>query len=202
MQWLTAVLAGIVVTAAMPARGEIVSAYTELDAETGCAAVSRTAEGEGDWANLVCAGYKGYPVIISYSDGRESIFYGFPPEGAAGFAWESFEGFNSAGETIEWRVELRDGVEIPFAAIHRWKVVDPVDADAVTEVLVVEKVGLLPERQSCAAAYVVASGQVDADGKAREIADLQARDFVCGDQPTVIAGSVPVPAFTRESGGR
>lgn len=180
-----------------PARAEIVSEYTELDVERDCAVVGRAAEGEGDWANFVCPGYKGFPVILSYADARESVFYGFPPEGEAGFVWESFDGFNSSGERIEWRIDRQENSETPFATIHRWTVSRPEDAEARIEVLVVEKVGSLPERQSCAVGYVVASGNPQANGQARNIADEQARHFACGDQPVVMAGEIPAPAFSR-----
>lgn len=186
------------VLASIPAaRAELVSEYTDLVAERDCALVGKAAEGEGDWANSVCPGYKGYPVILSYADARESVFYGFPPEGEAGFVWESFDGFNSLGPTIEWRIDRQEGGEIPFAAIHRWTVSDADDADSKIEVLVVEKVGQLPERQSCAVGYVVATGNPQANEQARNLADEQARDFACGDQPTVLAGDIPVPPFSR-----
>lgn len=187
----------LVFAALAPARAELVSEYTDLVAERDCALVGRAADGEGDWANFVCPGYKGYPVVLSYADARESVFYGFPPEGEAGFVWESFEGFNSSGPTIEWRIDRQEGGEIPFATIHRWTVSHPDDPDAQIEVLVVEKVGLLPERQSCAVGYVVASGNPQANEQSRNLADEQARDFACGDQPSVLAGEIALPAFSR-----
>ncbi len=54
---------------------------------------------------------------------------------------------------------------------------------------VVEKVGQVHGREGCAVGYVVATGNPDAGG--------QARDFVCGDQPAIDAGSVPLPEFVR-----
>lgn len=191
------VAACLVLASLAPARAEIVSEYTELSAERDCAVVGRAAEGDGDWANFVCPGYKGYPVILSYADARESVFYGFPPEGEAGFVWESFGGFNSSGARIEWRIDRQEGSERPFATIHRWTVSHPDDPNARIEVLVVEKVAQLPDRQSCAVGYVVASGNPQANDQARQVADEQARDFACGDQPTVMSGEIPVPPFSR-----
>lgn len=177
--------------------GEIVSAFTDLDADEHCSVFATAGEDDGDWANLVCAGYRGYPVVIYYADLRESIFYGFPPDGDLAPAWESFDGFNSAGPRIEWRIE-RDGArETPFATIHRWFVSEADDTEAKTEVLVVEKVGQIHGRESCAVGYVVATGNPNANEKARRIADTQARDFACGDQPVIDAGSVPALPFSR-----
>ncbi len=176
---------------------EVVSAYTDLEADQHCSVFAAAEEGDGDWADMVCSGYRGYPVVIHYADLRESIFYGFPPDGDLAPAWESFDGFNSAGPRIEWRIE-RDGArETPFATIHRWFVSEPDDSEAKTEVLVVEKVGQIHGREGCVVGYVVATGNVDANEKARRIADTQARDFACGDQPVIDAGSVPVPPFSR-----
>ena len=84
---------------------EIVSEYTDLVPERHCSVFASADEGEGDWSNMVCAGYRGYPVVVYYGDARESVFYGFPTQGEAAPAWESFSGFNSAAATIEWRIE-------------------------------------------------------------------------------------------------
>ncbi|WP_309082650.1 hypothetical protein [Chelativorans sp.] len=177
---------------------EIASAYTELNPMRDCTVYASAAEGDGDWSNLVCSGYKGFPVFIHCSDARESLFYGFPPQGRD-LAWESFSAFNNAGPKIEWRVE-RDGTgEKPFAAIHRWFVsANPEEPDRQIEVLVVHKVGRIGEWQGCAVGYVVATGNRDANAQARRIADDKARSFACGsDQPVTAASSIPLPDFTR-----
>lgn len=177
---------------------EIVSVYTDLVADRDCSVFAAAEEGEGEWSNMVCAGYRGYPVMVQYGDARESPFYGFPPDGDLAPAWESFAAFNSAGPKIEWRIARDGGRETPFATIHRWFVADGEGGPDV-EVLVVEKVGQVHGREGCAVGYVVATGNADANGKARRIADRQARDFACGDQPTVDAGSVALPDFVREN---
>lgn len=182
---------------AMAGAEQIVSEYTDFDAERYCSTFAAAEEDEGDWANMVCAGYRGYPVIVYYDDARESVFYGFPPDGDLAPAWESFVGFNHAGPKVEWRIAREEGREAVFATIHRWFVSDPADDRRNIEVLVVEKVGQIHGREGCAVGYVVATGNPDANEKARRIADTQARDFVCGDQPVIDAGSVPVPEFAR-----
>lgn len=178
---------------------EISSVYTELDAEKDCTVFAAAEEGEGDWANLVCTGYSGYPVIIYSSDLRESVFYGFPPAGDLAPAWESFAAFNSAGPKIEWRIQMDGDRALPFAAIHRWFVSnDPDNPEKKTEVLVVAKVGQLAERDGCAVGLVVATGNPKANETARKIADEQARNFACGaDERVLVSGDVPLPEFSR-----
>lgn len=181
------------------AAGEVSSAYSDLVADRDCTTFAAADPDEGgDWANLVCNGYRGYPVFIYYGDARESLFYGFPPAGDLAPVWESFDAFNSTGPKIEWRLETDGNGAVPFATIHRWFVSDPDDTSENIEVLVVEKVGQPHERDGCAVGYVVATGNPDANEKARRIADLQAREFACGaDQPVIDQGSVPVPPFNR-----
>lgn len=181
--------------------GGMSSAYTDLNTETDCTVIAAAdAEDGGDWVSLVCNGHRGYPVFVDYADARESLFYGHPPAGDPGRAWESFDGFNHVGPKIEWRLEQRNGGAVPFATIHRWFVIDFEDPDRQVEVLVVAKVGQPDERQGCVVGYVVATGNRDANEKARRIADNQVADFVCGaDQPTIDQGSVLVPSFTRHA---
>ena len=132
---------------------EISSVYTELNIDKDCTTFAINEEG-GEFANLACNGYGGYPVLIYSADLRESIYYGFPKGGDLAPAWESFAAFNSAGPKIEWRVAKDGGRTIPFATIHRWSVSDPEDPDKMVEVLVVEKVSQLVEQDGCAVGLV------------------------------------------------
>ena len=190
----TLVLAGLCHAAAA---GAISSAYTDIDAEKDCTTFASAAEGEGDWANLVCSGYRGYPVLIYSADLRESVFYGFPPGGDLAPAWESFSAFNSTGARIEWRIDTDNGRSVPFAAIHRWFVsADPENPDKQIEVLVVEKVGQMHERDGCAVGLVLATGNPEANEAARKLADERARNFTCGADKPAIVGD-PMPDFSR-----
>ena len=177
----------------------ISSVYTEINPDKDCTVFASAEEGEGDWANLVCTGYRGYPVIIYSADLRESVFYGFPPAGDLAPAWESFAAFNSAGPKIEWRVDMDGDRALPFATIHRWSVSnDPDNPEKKTEVLVVAKVGQIAERDGCAVGLVVANGNPKANETARTIADEQARNFACGaDERVLVSGDVPLPEFSR-----
>jgi hypothetical protein len=194
-------LAALFGLAGTASAAEITSTYTELDTERDCSIFASAGEEDGDWANMVCAGYRGYPVVIYYSDLRESVFYGFPPDGDLAPAWESFLAFNRTGPTVEWRIEREATHERPFATIHRWFVSDIDFPDEEVEVLVVQKVGQIHGREGCVVGYVMATGNPDANEKARRIADTQAREFACGaDQPAVDSGDVPLPPVARRGG--
>jgi hypothetical protein len=173
---------------------EISSVYTDLDADKDCA----TVEEEGNGAILACSGFKGFPVVIHAGDLRESIFYGFPPEGDP--VWESFGPFNSAGAKVEWRIRTDGASVVPLATIHRWTVSDPEDSSRNTEVLVVEKVGQIDERQGCAVGLVVASGNPNANEMARTIADEAVAGFSCGADERILVGQ-PMPDFSRGAAG-
>lgn len=174
----------------------ISSVYTDFDRDKNCITVDHAAEGDGDWATLTCAGYMGFPVVVSYGDARELVFYGFPSSGEDN-TWESFQGFNAAGGTVEWRVRKDGDKTISFATIYRWSVADAEDPDKKVEVLVVEKVGQLAERAGCAVGLVLATGNPQANETARSIADEQAETFACGDERTVVGE--PMPGFDRQA---
>lgn len=192
---IIAVLAGLTAGSGAAAQ-EIFSAYTDIDIDKNCSAFARADSG-GDAATFICAGYRGYPVILHYSDLRESIFYGFPKVSDEPPVWESFGSFNSTGPKVEWRIVRQDDIENPFATIHRWYVQDPMMETRQIEVLVVEKVGQLMDGEGCTVGYVVATGNPNANEKARQMADGQARRFKCGDAPLVDAGTVPLPDVVR-----
>jgi hypothetical protein len=182
-----ALLAGLGPAAA----GEISSVYTELDLGRDCAVVAMAGPDDGDWQDLVCSGWRGYPLLLSISDLRHSVFYGFPPTGDRPF--ETFAAFNSLGSRIEWRIETDRERSTPFATIHRWTV-GGVEGPR-PEVLVVAKVGQLDKRQGCVVGLVTASGHPEANEAARKLADERARNFACGtDKPAEVGGTVP--AFT------
>ena len=174
---------------------EIASVYTDLEIDKQCVKIDGAAEGEGDWAQSVCQGFSGYPVILSYDDARESTFFGFPPAGGA-LVWESFEGFNEIGPKIEWRVQTDGDKKTPFATIHRWSVASPEDPDRKVEVLVVSKVAQMSDNAGCVVGLVLATGKADANETARKIADEQSREFSCGDERTLVGE--PMPVFLRQ----
>lgn len=115
MSPITIILALAAAWGGPAAAAEIASAYTDLDPERDCATVAVAGPDDGDWQDLVCAGWRGTPVLLSTADLRSSVFYGFPPVGDRPF--ETFAAFNSVGPRIEWRIEGDRAT--PFAAIHR-----------------------------------------------------------------------------------
>jgi hypothetical protein len=173
--------------------GDISSVYTDLDWKKDCVTYAQSGQSDGDWADLACSGYRGYPVLIAYDDERESLFYGFPP-GDMTSVWESFSGFNSAGPKVEWRVETTGETAVPFAAIHRRSVSNPENAGK-TEVLIVAKVGQMEARDGCTIGLVLATGNPGANDQARKLADEKARTFACGKDHHTVIGNVP--AFGR-----
>lgn len=193
MRLMTTVL--ILAGMATAARAEeIGSVYTALDVDKDCTTFDLNLEG-GEFANLVCNGYGGYPIFIYSADLRESWYFGFPKSGD--HAWESFAAFNGGGDKVEWRLSKEGDKVIPFATIHRWTISsDPEDAEKKTEVLVVSKVGQVKEQDGCAIGLVMASGNPKANETARAIADEQARTFACGGDERVLVGD-DIPVFER-----
>lgn len=181
------VLAGLAGTARA---GAISSAYTDLDSARDCVTYAQAGENDGDWADLACSGYRGYPVLVGYDDARESVFFGFPPADMTS-VWESFVGFNSSGDKVEWRVETDGDVTVPFAAILRRFVADPQGSGKRVEVLAVSKVAQMDARDGCTLGLVLATGNPQANDDARRIADEKAKGFACGKDRRVTVGAVP-----------
>ncbi|MER8476952.1 hypothetical protein [Mesorhizobium sp. M1163] len=170
--------------------GDISSVYTDLVWEKDCVTYAQAEEGDGDWADLACSGYGGYPVMVSYDDARESLFYGFPP-GDMTTVWESFSGLNSAGPKVEWRIETKGDMAVPFAVIHRRSISDSEGENKSTEVLIVAKVAQPGAHEGCTIALVLATGNPAANDQARKLADEKARTFACGKDKRVVIGNTP-----------
>lgn len=179
--WMLAMLGAWALPGPAHADGAVTSAYSRLDIDKGC---SRTSSGEAG-ASFVCEGFAGYPIHFAEGDLRESVFFGHVGSWHED-AWESFTGFNSVNDTVEWR--LRDGV--PFAAILRWFIEHPdpdtgdFDAARRRQVLVVSRVAQPEDGDGCVVGYVDALANGDANSLAREVADRLAEDFTCReDEP-------------------
>jgi hypothetical protein len=179
------------------------SVYTKLDFDNNCMTLS-TYEAGGTFA---CAGYKGFPILLSEGDLRQSVFFGhLGPwfQGADGSqAFTSFSPFNGAGDTIEWRL---DGNGVPFATILRWTV-ERFDGDPAKpkhQVLVISRVGQPGVAMACAVGLVHAGATKDANSIARDVADRLARDFDCGTADPQWHGTKPddAPDLTAYWPGR
>lgn len=169
---LWAVFALIASTAAAQAAE---SAYTKTDLDRDC----REQQADDMGATLLCKGYKDYPVLFAEGDLRQSVFYGHLGDWSKKGAFETFSGFNRAGETTEWRL---DG-GVPYATIRRWFVSVGTDASGKdlpeAQVLVVSRVGQKDDGEACVVGYVEATANKDANEIARTVADGEARDFAC-----------------------
>jgi hypothetical protein len=121
-------------------------------------------------------------VLIGYDDARESLFYGFPSSDMSS-VWESFSGLNTAGPKVEWRIETKGDVAIPFAVIHRD------DENKPTEVLVVTKVAQPDAQEGCTVGLVLATRNPQANDQARKLADEKARSFACGKDKREVIGN-------------
>ncbi|MEZ5829164.1 MAG: hypothetical protein R3D30_03190 [Hyphomicrobiales bacterium] len=115
-----------------------------------------------------CEGYGGTLVRVAEGDLRMFVSYG-PNAADQTAAQETLPQFNTIGETLEWR--LASGK--PFATILRFRW-DSDNGEGST--LVVTKLG---KGDSCHVAYIVATGNPNANLLAREVADSQARGFSC-----------------------
>ncbi len=129
-------------------------------------------------------------MLVAYDDARESLFYGFPSSDMTS-VWESFSGLNSAGPKVEWRIETRGDVVVPFATIHRRSISNPEDENKPTEVLAVAKVAQPETNDGCTVGLVLATGNPQANDQARKLADETARSFACGKDKRVVIGNAP-----------
>lgn len=162
------------------AAASFTSDYTRVDQQNDCHVMARAADGEGNWADLVCPGYGHYPYVLSYDDGRETVTYGFASSGAM----PGFAPFNYANDTIEWRLVTENGATRPVAAIQRWFLANP-EGEWQTQILVVSKVGQ-PDGsgEACVIGYISAADGAAANERARALAD-RALDLECGSEIAV-----------------
>jgi hypothetical protein len=162
---------------ASPAFASYDSAYTDFIPEKCKQIKPGAAEGEGEFSpTFECKGYAGIPVTFVEDDLRSVVAFGKDGSNHCAFG-QTFSGFNSVGNKIEWR--LKDGK--PIATVLRWKVsYVPEDSSKIKDWLVVTKIG---DGQSCHMSYVE-GGYPKANEKARWLADTAAENFNCKmDQP-------------------
>jgi hypothetical protein len=168
----------LMITAAAAAND---SAYTDFDLKTCKEVEPASAPGDGEASAVYeCKGHKGWPVTFAEDDLRSFVAFGKDGRNHCAFR-QTFSGFNSAGNKVEWR--LKDGK--PIATILRWSVsYDPAHTEKQKSWLVISKVA---ERDSCQMAYVE-GGYPEANAKARAVADSMAEGYSCASgQPTFFA---------------
>jgi hypothetical protein len=160
--------------------------YTPLDLKKCRHRPGKEVEDYGSWR---CAGHDGIAVHISGGDQRSTISYG-PNASNEPAAQQTLAAFNSAGKTIEWRIErLSNGKPHAFATVLRWNVttLDP-DNDlkqVAGQVLVVTRLG---PGGVCHVGYVDGRANPNANELASELADSHARAFKCGKDKPITLG--------------
>jgi hypothetical protein len=165
--------------AASAAKPVFSSTYTSIAAKA-CRHTSLLIDGADYASDQLCPGIAGLKVLRQEDDLRQTVSVGRTRTEAAGepAAAQGFGQFNSAGDTVEWR--LADGK--PFAIIQRWYVAD---ADAPEkngrpqskQILIVTR---LPPGPVCQVARIDVKDTPNANGAARKAADETARDDHCG----------------------
>lgn len=151
-----------------PAFAETIrSVYTPLKLKD-CENITPPETPESYGGAFRCEGYGGMDVRVAEGDLRMFVSYG-PDAALQTAAEQTLPQFNTLGETLEWR--LAD--EKPFATILRFRW-DSDNGEGST--LVVTKLG---DTDACHVAYVVATGNPNANALARQVADGQARGFDC-----------------------
>jgi hypothetical protein len=113
---------------------------------------------------------------VSEGDLRFDIDAGVPNAN-----FQTILAFNDIGDTVEWR--LREGA--PFATIIRYR--DVSSESGPRSVPAVDKIGR-PGAPGCRVAQI-AGETADANVRARAIADREAADFDCGEEPRYIGNA-------------
>lgn len=171
-------LALLVLPITLARAAELTSTYTKLKVE---ACQKGDSNEDEAWATWTCSGYQGTPIYFAHADLREYVGYGPNGEKSCS-ARTTFQRFNAAGKTIEWRLKAGR----PVATILRFHV----EGDGNKEqFLVVTK---LDGDQSCPMGYVDARIK-NHNRVARDLADENHQTFSC-------ERDVPIVVSTKYSG--
>lgn len=146
------------------------SVYTDLDLDA-CEVLEESEI--GGFVDLRCEGYRGFDLFVSDGDARMDVDVGVPND-----VWTSQSGFNSVGETVEWR--LKDGR--PIAIIIRYTISRPGgDGTSTYSELAVISIGR-PGDPGCLVGWVEGNAQPSQNEAARILADGQAETIDCSAQ--------------------
>ncbi len=150
---------------ASPAGAEAATPQSRYTSLKDCKLVD-SHEGE-DWSVSRCPGLGGYALMLNYGDARDDLALRMAgrKDEELGLPNLAGGGFNTLGDTIEWRGSVADGGFVPAALIVRNSAVrSPEQPDKPTSLLVV-----IDLAQACAVAQVKpGAGQND---RARAVAD-------------------------------
>ncbi|MBX9926570.1 MAG: hypothetical protein K2Y05_09440 [Hyphomicrobiaceae bacterium] len=163
------------------------SAYTTIDLSS----CQRTKTADGEWH--LCQGLPGYSVYVAEGDLRTFIAASTSPVKSRA-AVQTLRAFNtpfkgkSVRVPVEWRFVMRNGKQVPYAAIVKFYTKNSENSG---EVFVVMKIA---GPETCHVAYVDAVASKEAIVLARQIADERAAAFDCKNdpEPVGIRGTSPM----------
>ena len=174
------VLAGCLTLALGPApaaANPVKSLYTTIELKT-CRHIKRHRDG----AAWLCEGLGGLPVYVAEGDFRQFVSVGENAQERRA-ATQTLGPSNTIFEhgkdraTVEWRFVRRGERQIPYATIVRFHTFQ---GHRRGDVLVVSRVS---PSETCHVAYIDALANQDAITLARFIADNEARQFDCRNEP-------------------
>ncbi|HEX8137505.1 MAG TPA: hypothetical protein VF544_07945 [Pyrinomonadaceae bacterium] len=148
----------------------ITSVYTSISGRS-CRTIDRVKE-TGDVTQL-CPGVGGYRLEVADSDSRMSVTVVAPSGKKSDLEYWNVitHGFSSLGEKAEWRVQKKNGRDVPIALIVRVNASENPEApDKITSYLAVAKV---TPQQSCVTDKIAPSAT--ANEEARRAADSSAQ---------------------------
>ena len=192
-------MAGIRLTLLLPAAAAFAednsSAYTKIDLAA-CREEAPDPDDPLESGTWWCEGYGGMPVMVTEGDLRFMLSYGSDAENERA-AGQTMPGFNTIGETLEWRLRRgSDGALHPFATILRYFTDAPNPGERKGQFLVITKLG--GPGQICQIGYVDALANPDANAVARAVADNGADDFDCAIHQPIAFGLIGGEADAQE----
>jgi hypothetical protein len=141
--------------------------YTDIT-DKGCKTTDKNEEEE--WMTQICQGVGGYKLEVFEGDLRSSINVVAPNGKKSELNFQQVSGaFSSLGEKAEWRVEKKDGKDVPTALIVRFNASKGEDETKSDSYLIISKIS--PEK-SCITDVV--KPLANANEEARKLAESAA----------------------------
>lgn len=152
-------------TAATPANAEKPAPiYTDIT-EKGCKTTDKNEEEE--WMTQICEGVGGYKLEVFEGDLRSSINVVAPNGKKSELEFQQVSGaFSTLGEKAEWRIEKKDGKDVPTALIVRFNASKAENETKSDSYLIVSKIS---PAKSCITDVVKPSAT--ANEEARKLAE-------------------------------
>ena len=178
------VAAALTVAVAGAASAQDFASLYSSTAPRNCKQADAAKDGEGAWTIWLCSGVGGYVVRVTEDDLRMTVSTGRDLKSAADApaAKRQFAPFNSAHDTLEWR--MTKGA--PFATIQRWFLSDASNVDKSGKPAQVAMLIVTRLSPACHVAYVDVHANAIANAMARKATDEHARAFDCNNPPMVI----------------